>query len=133
MKFISGLLIIVGIPFFAQEPYNPVGNYLLETQISKAKSLTMHLKIKKKSYQLDARNPFKGDYTEYGTWEVKDNVLILSGETRKFKQDKNSNYHGTFDKEEIEYTKVEKYNILEGQLCSIHSTNQGKGYCFMKE
>ena len=109
------------------------GNYLLVAQISKAKTLTQKLTIKKNGYTLFSQNPFKGDYTETGSWTISNDTLVLIGEERKTKQNKDSNYNNNYRKNDFEYSKKEKFLVYDNQLCSIHVIQKGEGYCFMRK
>ena len=93
----------------------------------------MILKINKKGYEIHANIPFKGEYTEYGKWQLKKDTLILKSEFRKDKYDKNNTYHTNYRKQKYEYEKEEKFLILNDQMCPLYSTNRGKGYCYIEK
>jgi len=112
---------------------NPVGLYIFESKISKAKTLRMELKIKKKGYELNSKSDFKGNFSEYGSWELKGDTLILTGKTRKDKYDKNNSYNTNMRKQEYEYTKKMRFILLENQLCDLNTNNRGKGYCYIRK
>lgn len=82
---------------------------------------------------MNANDKFKGEYAEYGEWTISNDTLVLNCKTRKNKYDKESHYIDKNEKKGFEYEKTERYIILEDQLCSIHTSTRGKGYCFMRK
>jgi len=133
MPLISLILIFSFFTICSLDDLDPIGNYVLENQISKSKTIVMYLKIKRKSYELRSNDPFKADFTEYGTWELNENVLTLKSKLRKDKYEKGNSYGSSFRKQEYEYDRTEKFTLYEDQLCSKHAEQKGKGFCFMKE
>lgn len=127
------------IPFFIIQSFfqvelNPIGKYTLEATVGNSKKMVKTLTIKKKSYELHTTAPFKGEYTEYGVWQLDGDTLILFCESRKDKYEKgNDRYNTNYRKQIYKYEKQDWLVLFKNKLCSIHTSDTDSKKCYEKD